>query len=97
MAACVLAIEGDASAPTIVREELEIPATEGASSRVEQFLLACGVQEPEVAELLSAVRARTELREPVVLDLRFDDGPPVVSVRHDNVIHAAALAAASAS
>ena len=64
---------------------------------MERFLLACGVQEPEVAELLQAVRARAERRETVMLDLRFDGGPPVVSLRHDNVIRAAALAAASAS
>jgi hypothetical protein len=85
MAACLLNVEGGAAAPTILREELELNREEAAGDRTERFLLACGVERREVAELVRSARVVAERTGTVVLELRLGNGPPVVALGRDNV------------
>jgi hypothetical protein len=85
MAACLLNVEGGAAAPTILVEELELDREQAVSDRTERFLLACGVQRREIAELMRSARVTAERTGTVVLELRLGDGPPEVSLGHDNV------------
>jgi serine phosphatase RsbU (regulator of sigma subunit) len=97
MAACLLRVEGGAGAPAILVEEFELDRDTVASTRTERFLIACGVQPAELAEIMHEARAQAERFDTVLLELRFDGAAPVVSVHHDNVVHTAELAAASVS
>jgi hypothetical protein len=97
MAACLLRVEGGAGSPAIVMEEFELDRDTVASARTERFLIACGVQPAELAEIMEEARAQAERFDTVLLELRFDGAAPVVSVHHDNVVHTAELAAASVS
>jgi hypothetical protein len=97
MAACLLRVEDGAGAPAILLEELELDRESAAGGRAERFLQACGVEPVEAAEIMRSARARLEQRDTALLELRFGEGGPLVSLRDDNVIHTAALAAASAS
>jgi hypothetical protein len=85
MAACLLSVEGDDEAPGILVEELELDRDEATSDRPEQFLLACGVERHEVAELIRSARVAAERTGNVVLELRLGDGPPEVALLRDNV------------
>ena len=97
MAACLLRVEGGSGSPSILLEELELDKDEPASKRTQQFLLAAGVRPGEVSEVMHAARLSARQGDTVMLELRFLDGSPTVSVRHDNVIRPAALVAARAS
>jgi serine phosphatase RsbU (regulator of sigma subunit) len=97
MAACLLRVEGGAGAPAILVEEFELDRDTAASARTERFLIACGVQPAELAEIMHEARAQAERFDTVLLELRFDGAAPVVSMHHDNVVHTAELAAASVS
>jgi serine phosphatase RsbU (regulator of sigma subunit) len=97
MAACLLRVEDGVGTPEILREELELDRDAAASPRTERFLLACGVRRAELPGVVRAVREHAERHGTVLLEMRFRGGKPLVSLRHDNVIHTAALAAASAS
>ena len=85
MAACLLDIEGGAAAPAVLLEEIELDHEDAANDRTERFLLACGVQRREVAELMRSARAATERAGTVVVELRLGDGPPEVTLGRDNV------------
>jgi serine phosphatase RsbU (regulator of sigma subunit) len=85
MAACLLCVEGGPGAPAVLVEELELDRHEAVSARTERFLLACGVQRSEIAELMRSARAITERAGTALLELRPGDGPPEVTLRHDNV------------
>jgi hypothetical protein len=85
MAACLLRVEGGAGAPRVLIEELELNRDGAASDRTERFLLACGVERCEVAELMRSARAAAERAGTVLLELRLADGPPEVALQHDNV------------
>ncbi len=85
MAACLLNVEGGAAAPTILFEELELDREQAVSDRTERFLLACGVQRREIAELMRSARVTAERTGTVLFELRLGDGPPEVSLGHDNV------------
>lgn len=85
MAACMLAIEGEDDAPTVLVEELELDREDAASVRTERFLRACGVGREEVADivhsaLVAAGRART-----VVLEVRRGEGPAEVALRREHL------------
>jgi len=85
MAACVLAIEGEDDAPSVLVEELELDREDASSVRTERFLRACGVGREEVPEivhsaLLAAGRART-----VVLEVRRGEGPAEVALRREHL------------
>jgi hypothetical protein len=85
MAACLLSVEGGASAPRVLVEELELNYDEAASDRVERFLLACGVQQDELAELVRSARSVARRAGIVLLELRLGDGPPEVALQHDKI------------
>jgi hypothetical protein len=85
MAACLLNIEGGAAAPAVLLEEIELDHEGTASDRTEQFLLACGVQRREIAELMRSARAVAGRTGTVVVELRLTHGPPQVTLQRDNV------------
>jgi Stage II sporulation protein E (SpoIIE) len=85
MAACLLSVEGDARAPTVAIEELELDYDEAGSDRAERFLLACGVGQHELAELIRSMRAVARSAGTVLIQLRITDGSPEVSLLRDNI------------
>ncbi len=85
MAACLLCVEGDAGAPAVLVEELELDREGAASERTERFLLACGVAPDEIPELVGSARAAAGRSGTAVLELSFGDGPPVAALRRDTV------------
>jgi hypothetical protein len=96
MAACLLRVQDGAGAPSIVLEQLELDREGAANPRAERFLLDCGVPQAEAKLLIRDARARLEHADSVLFELRLGDGPPLVSLHDDNVIHPPALLAASA-
>ena len=85
MAACLLRIDGGASAPFIKVEELELDQHAAAGDRAERFLLACGVGADEAAEVMRSARVAAERSGKVLIELRAGDGSPEVALRQDNV------------
>jgi Stage II sporulation protein E (SpoIIE) len=88
MAACLLSIEGDlaaAGAPMVLLQELELDGEHPASDRTERFLLACGVEPREIAELMRSARVEATRAGTVLLEVRHADGPPEVTLRCNNV------------
>jgi hypothetical protein len=85
MAACLLRIEGGSESPAILAEELEIDDAELSRRRVRHFLAAAGLGEPEIEQTLASARRITGAQGSALLKLRLGDGPPEVSVTHDNV------------
>lgn len=85
MAACLLCVEGAAGAPTVLVEQLELDSEEAVSERTELFLLACGVERNEVAELMRSARIAAERAGTVLLELRHADGSPEVELQPDDV------------
>ena len=85
MAACLLEIEGGAAAPTILAEELELDHNEATSDRTEHFLCACRVERRETTELMRSAAFAAEKAGTVLLELRILDGPPEVTLGHDNL------------
>ena len=85
MAACLLTIEGEEGSPSVLVEQLELELDELAGERAERFLLACGVQRSEIAELVRSARVIAGRAATVLLELRFVEGRPQVSLYPDNV------------
>jgi serine phosphatase RsbU (regulator of sigma subunit) len=85
MAACLLGIDGGSGQPSVQLEELELDSREAAGDRAERFLLACGVSAAEIPAIMRSARATVAKTGNVVLKLRLGEGPPQVSLRHDNV------------
>jgi hypothetical protein len=56
LAACLLHIEGDRSAPTVQIEELELDRRETSRDRAARFLLAAGVDPAEIAGIIDSVQ-----------------------------------------
>jgi serine phosphatase RsbU (regulator of sigma subunit) len=90
MAACLLRVEGGEDAPTVLVEELELDREQATSSRTKRFLLACGVQRDEVAELTRSAGVAAGRAGTVVLEVRHTDGAPEVTLRREHLayIHA---------
>jgi hypothetical protein len=95
MAACVLCIEGAPATPAVIQEDLELDRQRAASERTEQFLLACGVQPREIAELVRSAQAAAGSAGTVLVEVRPADGIPEVALRreHLTLLHATAPAA----
>ncbi|MGP0100820.1 MAG: PP2C family protein-serine/threonine phosphatase [Solirubrobacteraceae bacterium] len=87
MAACVLSVEGGDDAPAVLVEELELDRGEAASERTERFLDACGVERREAAALIQSVRAAAGRAGTVVLEVRLGDGPPLLTLRRDQLAY----------
>jgi serine phosphatase RsbU (regulator of sigma subunit) len=96
MAACLLHVHGDADAPAISSERIELDEGSLARGRVERFLRESGVEPRRAAATIDAARAELGRSAGAVLELRFNEGLPTVSVRAENVIQAKRLAVATA-
>jgi hypothetical protein len=85
MAACLLRIEGDRSAPTVQAEEVELGRDELARHRVERLLLARGFGAQEIEQVLASARRAVAREGAVVLELHLGDQRPEVALRPQNV------------
>ena len=85
MAACLLGVEGDDAAPTVLVEELELDREEASSERTARFLLACGVDRGEVADVIHAACVAAGRAGTVVLELYLGEGPPRLALRRDHL------------
>jgi serine phosphatase RsbU (regulator of sigma subunit) len=85
MAACLLRVEGGADAPTVLVEQLELDHNHAASDRTERFLLMCGVEQTELADLMRSAQAVAGRAGTVLLELRLADGPPEIALRRANI------------
>jgi hypothetical protein len=85
MAACLLRVEGDAGAPRVLVEELELDREEVASDRTGRFLLACGVERHALLDLVRSAQGVAAADGTVLMKLRFADGSPEVALQRDNV------------
>jgi serine phosphatase RsbU (regulator of sigma subunit) len=85
MAACLLRVEGGESEPAVLVEELELDRDSAASQRTERFLIACGVEHEELAEVVRAARAAAGRDGTAVLELHRSDGPPRITLRRDHL------------
>jgi serine phosphatase RsbU (regulator of sigma subunit) len=85
MAACLLGVEGGAAPPVVLLEEIELDREGAVSDRTERFLLVCGVQRPEVAELIRSASVAAGRTGTVVLELRPAAGGPEITLHRDNV------------
>jgi serine phosphatase RsbU (regulator of sigma subunit) len=86
MAACLLCIDGEALEPVVLSEELELDRAAAAAARTERFLLACGVDPADIAELTHSARLAAGRSGTVVLELSFADGAPRVVLRRDDLV-----------
>jgi hypothetical protein len=85
MAACLLGVEGDDAAPTTLVEELELDREEATSDRTARFLLACGVERSELADVIHAACVAAGRAGTVVLELHLGEGPPRLALRRDHL------------
>ncbi|MGH2904100.1 MAG: PP2C family protein-serine/threonine phosphatase [Solirubrobacteraceae bacterium] len=85
MAACLLRIEGNPSAPVVQVEELELDRRETARDRATPFLLAGGVDPVEAARIVSSAHTAVARHGSVVLELHLGEGRPEVALREHNV------------
>jgi hypothetical protein len=85
MAVCLLSVVGGPQEPAVLVEELEIDREEAASDRFERFLLACGVEQGELAELTRSARAVAGSAGTVLMQLRVAGGAPEVTLLRDNI------------
>jgi hypothetical protein len=94
MAACLLGIRGGEAAPEIVSEQIELDGREAGRNRTRRFLLAAGVPERRIAEVLDSARAIAADHGSALLELKLGDGSPRMTLTHDNVapLRARALA-----
>ncbi len=87
MAACLLRVEGEDGEPRVLLEELELDREEIASERTEDFLLACGLEHHEVAEVIGSARSAAGRAGTVVLELRHGDGAPEVTLQREHLAY----------
>jgi serine phosphatase RsbU (regulator of sigma subunit) len=94
MAACLLGISGGEGSPEIVSEQIELDGREAGRNRTRRFLLAAGVPEQRVAEVLDSARAIAADHGSALLELKLGDGPLHMTLTHDNIapLRARALA-----
>jgi serine phosphatase RsbU (regulator of sigma subunit) len=85
MAACLLRVDGDASRPAVRLEQLELDGREAGGVRATQFLLACGVQRDEIAEIMHSARAAVGQAGAVVLEVSIAHEPPQVALRRQTL------------
>ncbi len=87
MAACLLSVEGGDEPPVALVEELELDRDDAADARTQRFLLACGVERHEIAEVMRAARVAAGRAGTVVLEARHTDGPPEVTLQREQVAY----------
>jgi Stage II sporulation protein E (SpoIIE) len=94
MAACLLGVSGGEGRPEIVSEQIELDGREAGRSRARRFLLAAGVPGERISEVLDSARAIAADHGSALLELKLGEGPPRMTLTHDNVapLRARALA-----
>jgi hypothetical protein len=85
MAACLLRVEGGEDPPEVILEELELDRDGAGSRRTERFLLACGVERDELAEVIHAARAAAGRDGTAVLECNHAQGAPHVTLRREHL------------
>lgn len=85
MAACLLCLEGGASAPVVLQEELLLGNEAPARDRTEDFLLACGLERLQAAELIGSAELAAGRAGSMLLVLRYSGGLPHLTLAPDNV------------
>lgn len=85
MAACLLRMEGEPLAPTVVLEELELDDAETRRGRARRFLIANGLDGAEIEEVLGDARREVTRDGRVLLELSLLERPLQVSLRRQNV------------
>jgi hypothetical protein len=85
MAACVLSIEGGSGEPAVLAEELELDREGASSDRTERFLLACGVERAEVAELTDSMSVAAGHTGTVLVELHLAGAAPRVALRREHL------------
>jgi serine phosphatase RsbU (regulator of sigma subunit) len=86
MAACLLRVEGDRSAPTVQTEELELDRREAARDRAGRLLLARGLDAGKVEHVISSARGAVARDGAVVLELHLGETPPEVTLHPQNAM-----------
>jgi serine phosphatase RsbU (regulator of sigma subunit) len=84
MAACLLRVEGDRSAPSVQAEELELDRREAGRDRAAKLLLARGLDAGKVEHVISLARGAVARDGAVVLELHLGVAPEV-TLRPQNV------------
>jgi hypothetical protein len=97
MAACLLEVHGGSGAPAVVSERVELDEESLRRGRLASFLSDSGVEQAQATRVIDAAAAALARAGAAVLELRFEDGTPIASLRPDNVIPAKPLAVARAS
>jgi len=85
MAACLIRIEGDAQAPQVRVEELELDQRDLERNRAARFLLAAGVHPAEVDHVISQLHSSVARHGRVVLELHLGEVEPEIVLRPQNV------------
>jgi len=85
MAACLLRVEGDRSAPSVQGEELELDRSEAGRDRAGRLLLARGLDAGKVEHVISSARSAVARDGAVVLELHLGETPPEVTLHPQNV------------
>jgi hypothetical protein len=97
MAACLLGVSGGAGAPTVLAERVELDHESIERGRVERFLRDSGVEDEQLQSSLQAAHEALARSGSAVLELSFEDGSPIVSVRAEEVVAPPARALARAT
>jgi serine phosphatase RsbU (regulator of sigma subunit) len=84
MAACLLHVDGDAAAPHVHVEELELDRAAAASRRLGRFLLAAGLPPERIEQVVGEVDGSLAEHGGVVLELRPGAGAPEIRLRRRN-------------
>ena len=85
MAACLLYLAGGAARPKVLLEELELSGEDALSDPVQRFLLECGLQADEIAEITRQASVAAGQKGTALLQVRFGDGRPAANLHRENV------------
>jgi hypothetical protein len=96
MAACMIELDGELAAPSILAEEVEVHRNEVGEARLERFLAAGGLSPAEIEGALAQVEAAVQRDGSVVLRLAFADGRTRIELAHNNVARMRITARSSA-
>lgn len=87
MAACILDIAGGATAPEVLREELELDRRTPSDERAAKLLRACGMTRGDAVELIAQARSAAGESGTAVIEVERAEGRAWGRVRRENVAH----------
>lgn len=85
MAACLIRVEGEAAAPGVLVEEVELDGREVDRDRAARFLLAAGVDPAEIEHVIEQLRPEIARHGRVVLELHIGEGGPEIFLTPQNI------------